>query len=1498
VSFVSIIKRFHGFFFLVAVHLAFLTLAQGQVSITFQGRAMYSTGTPAAGAVVTMTTTVNGSSGTQTTVADGGGNYVFQSSRGLPPCYTSWSFQAVSSEIVDDEPLPPSGISSMSGCVGPGTFTISDLIIVRPHEITLGGIVTDVSGTPVQGLTVTMTRTKYNLTPNVVTTATTTTDGSGHFQFTTYSRCSVVEGFKASVGDFIFQGGRETSGCVVTSNDNLGFMINLGSQENAGKPSCGVGRPVNVTNGNVYLSQTDYQLPGVGEAIVIIRAYNSISQNIGLFGRGWTTAYDEHVVTNANNQLELTLPDGRLISFATPDFFGQIIKNQDGSYIVTFKDGHVHSFNSSGKLVSLVDRNGNQTTLTYGGNGNLSSITDPFGRVLFVTTNSNGRVLSISDSLGTIATYTYGSSNQLLTVTYPDNSLYQFSYVPFGTGYVLTTVTDALGNIIEQHDYDSQGRALTSEAHGGVERYTLSYVSSIETDVTDALGHVTKYFYRRIQARKVVSQIQGVCGCGGSQVQTWTYDSRLNATSKVDALGHAINYTYDSNGNRLTETDATGTITYTYNAFGQGLTRTDQLNGVTTNTYDSQGNLLTTEDALNNVTTFTYDSHGQPLTITDARAKLTTFTWDTSGRLTQRTDALNQATIFAYDIRARLTSIRNALNETTSYEYDARGRLKKTTFPDTNFVSYTYDLAGRRTKVTDARGNDTNYGYDSAYRLTSVTDALNHTTGYAYDLMSNVTSVTDALSRTTNYDYDDFNRLVKITYPPAIAGATRPFESVAYDVDGNVTSRTDTAGRVTVFGYDSANRLTSTTDAANQTTSFQYDALSRLTLLTDAIDQEYEFAYDALDRQTQITRGGVSMGYAYDAVGNRTQRTDYNGAVTNYAFDDLNRLTTITYPDTSTATYAYDELSRLSTATNMNGTVTLAYDNRSRTASVTDVFGQTVGYGYDGNGNRTSLTLGGSTYASYAYDTVNRLNMITDGASLAVNYAYDATNKVTSRTLPNGVTTAYDYDGLNRLTRLRHTTAITTLTDNQYSYDTANRISQMVDLSGTHAYSYDSVARLTSATYPGATSESYTYDGVGNRTASHLSASYNYQPFNKVTIAGGATYTYDDNGNLLTKVVGTDTTQYAWDFENRLTSVTLPNGTVINYKYDALGRRIQRTTSAGPDERYVYDGQNVVQDLNSSSSVVTSYLNGPGLDNHLRQTNSSTGVSYFLTDHLGSTSGFADGSGNLVEQITYDSFGNHIASSRTRYTYTGRERDADTGLMYYRARYYDPQVGRFISEDPSGLTGGLNLYAYAANDPIAFRDALGLCPQNTGLTPFTGKNLSKYDKQRDIVRDSLQNSDCRQFLADHGIDPEAALDAVNQQQAYNGPKSTISRLQAGTVDLSDPDFQSLQLNDPTRAAAILNGPVSGDFRSAGLRAETAFYPGGVFGATVAARSTVFFRNSGLTGGNILHEALHSLTGLNDALLAHQLGVQIPSSGVTDIITQTLIQHGCGVKRKR
>jgi RHS repeat-associated protein len=1109
--------------------------------------------------------------------------------------------------------------------------------------------------------------------------------------------------------------------------DNLGacsvgdvtFRL-IGDGENDGSVSCHsrVGAPINVTNGNMYLRQEDYALPAVGPALDITRTYNSNSQRIGLFGRGWSTDYDQSIAANDSNLARYSQSDGRAIYLARTvgstgsllplegDFHGSLVQNGGSGFALTMKDGTVRQFNSSGKLVSVADRAGNQTTLAYDAGGKLVSGTDPFGRVLSFTTNANGQVLSISDSLGTIATYAYDGSSRLLSVVYADHSAYQFGYTSSNR---LSSVTDALGNLVESHTYDSQGRAVTSERQGGVERVSLNYLSASETDVTDALTHVTKFTIDRSRGRNVVTRVAGVCSCGGagSQIQNWSYDSRLNVTTKSDALNHVVSYSYDANDNRLSETDGSGTATYSYNALGEVLTVTDKLNGVTSNTYDAAGNLLTTKDALNNTTAFTYNGHGQILTATDARGKVTNFVYDATGNLVQSRDANGVTTFYFYDARSRLTKVRDALSRTTIYAYDAAGRVNKITHPDLSFVTFNYDLAGRRTSVIDERGNATNYSYDGAYRLTAVTDALSHATTYAYDSLSQATSTTDALGRVTNYEYDDFQRLKKIVYPPASAGAPRLFASFAYDAAGNVTQHTDTAARVTSYAYDNVARLASTTDANNQTTRFEYDALNRQTALSDALNQRYQFAYDALGRQIQFVRGGVSLSYNYDAVGNLTQRTDYNGAVTNYVYDNLNRLTTVAYP-TRSATFAYDPLGNLTRATNENGSVYLSYDNRYRLSTVSDPFNYGVSYNYDAAGNPTRLSLNYATYASYTYDAVNRLTNIKDAANQSFPHGYDAVNRLTARVAPNGITANYSYDDLNRLTALTHSSGANLVLGNQYTYNDAHNISGWTNASGTHAYEYDPLNRLATVANSAQTHEAYAYDAVGNRIGSHASLSYNYQPFNKLASTDTETYSYDNNGNLLTRADGTGTTTFGWNEENQLTQVALPTGVTVNYKYDALGRRLQRTSSAGANERYVYDGPDVLVDLNADWTVASSYLNGPGMDNHLRQTSSVNGVSYFLVDHLGSTAGITDAAGNVVEQFNYDSFGKTDASARTRYGYTGRELDPDTGLMYYRARWYDPGVGRFISEDPIGLLAGPNAYSYAGNNPIWANDPSGL----------------------------------------------------------------------------------------------------------------------------------------------------------------------------------------------
>lgn len=1168
-----------------------------------------------------------------------------------------------------------------------------------------------------------------------------TTDNNGYFEtilpcYRDSSPNPATPGYNGSAQAIGTNGGGQGGGggnsnCNATNEFILTLRPIVSSTEpdfqNAGE-SCSVGEPVNMTNGNMWLRQNDYALPGIEEGIKINRYYNTVSQQTGVFGFGWQSDYDQSIYNHSNIYLRLISGTGRGFYFAgignnvfvsaSAGFYGQITRNGDNTYTLTFKDGRVHQFSSTGKLLWQRDRNGNQTTLTYNVNGNLTGITDAFNRTLTLTPNANGTIAQINDSIGTVATYEYFPGTTLLkSVTYADGSKYKYEYTNIVIGgqtkTFLTTVKDALDNVLETHQYDANGRATTSEKHGGVEKYTLDYAHINDalpyTTVTDALGRTTKYWFDKSKGRNVITKTEGNCNCGsGSQTTVYEYDDRLNLIKKVDALLNQTVYTYDGNGNRLSMTNVLGTETYTYNAFGEILTRTDRMNGVTTNTFDAAGNLLTTKDALNNTTTLTYKPNGLPETIKDARNNTTVLTYDASGRLTQVKDANLKTTVYTYDARSRLLTMKNALNYTTTLEYDLNNRVKKVTYPDLKFVEYGYDTAGRRISTKDERGNITTYGYDAAYRLISVTDPLTHTSGYGYDLMSNRTSTTDALGNTTDYEYDEFNRLKKIIYPPSTVGATRLEERIEYDAVGNVKKRIDTANRETVYDYDTANRLVKTIDADLKETQFEYNARSQMTAVVDALTQRYDFTYDALGRQLSQTRAGSVMSYEYDAVGNRTKRTDYLSQITNYTYDNLNRLTAINYPDTTeNIALTYDALSRLTKATKNLQDVTFVFDKRNRMTSTTDVFSKITAMTYDAAGNRTALKLDGVNFSTYAYDVANRLTRITNSADAkAVSYLYDNADRMTKETLPNGIATTFAYDGMSRLTRLKDAKGTATLFDRQLSYNPANQISQILEPTQTRNFNYDAVDRLTSVS--GSTVESYNFDAVGNRTNSHLSASYSYQPFNRLTNTATANYVYNSNGNITQKTDGNGTTQYVWDYENRLKQVILPTGQMVNYKYDALGRRIERNINGASWTRFTYDGLDVMLDQNSDGTSVT-YLNGAGIDNKLRQTVNGQ-AQYFTNDHLGSTNALTDATGAVIASTNYDSFGNATNTSfPTRYQYTGREFDNFTGLHYYRARWYDANLGRFISEDPIGFAGGdVNLFAYVKNKPINRKDPRGL----------------------------------------------------------------------------------------------------------------------------------------------------------------------------------------------
>jgi len=299
---------------------------------------------------------------------------------------------------------------------------------------------------------------------------------------------------------------------------------------------------------------------------------------------------------------------------------------------------------------------------------------------------------------------------------------------------------------------------------------------------------------------------------------------------------------------------------------------------------------------------------------------------------------------------------------------------------------------------------------------------------------------------------------------------------------------------------------------------------------------------------------------------------------------------------------------------------------------------------------------------------------------------------------------------VSHLLSVLHQAGVNTLDGASYTYDPAgNRTAKTNSLNGiTSNYSYDPLYELTQVTQGSSTTESYSYDPVGNRLSSSGVPSYSYNTSNELTTNSLGSYTYDANGNTLTDASGKS---YTWDFENRLTQAVVPgtNGGTTTFKYDPFGRRIYKQ-SPNFTSIFVYDGPNLIQTMNGSGGEVASYAQGRYIDEVLGE-NRSGESSYYERDGVNSVTSLTTSAGATVSTYTYDSFGNLANSTGTLgnpFRYTGREFDPETGIYFYRSRYYDAVVGRFTREDPLRFgSGDPNFYEYVGNDPADYSDPTG-----------------------------------------------------------------------------------------------------------------------------------------------------------------------------------------------
>jgi RHS repeat-associated protein len=781
------------------------------------------------------------------------------------------------------------------------------------------------------------------------------------------------------------------------------------------------------------------------------------------------------------------------------------------------------------------------------------------------------------------------------------------------------------------------------------------------TRITSPNGRWVDFTYTTINTVIVISQIRDNLG------RTVSYAYHPSSTllkTVTDAAGGVTEYTWASS--RIATIKDPRNIVYLTNEYdAQGRvakqTQADTTFHQFAYTVDGQGKVTQTDvtDPRGNVRRVTFNANGYPLTDTRAYgtaiAQTTTYTRDTTSNLVNTmTDALGRQTAFTYNAQGQVLTVTRLAGT---------GNAVTTTFtyePTFNQVA----------SITDPLNHPTTFDYNALGNLTTITDALTHQTTMTYNAQGQPATIQDALTNTTTLDYYDGD-LAIITDPTG--KTTRRFT----DGGGRLIATTNPLGQQTRYDYDALNQVTKITDSLAGPTQLVYDGNGNLLSLTDARNNTTSYIYSTMDRVATRTDPLLRLEtYGYDNNGNRTSFTDRKSQVTSTNYDALNRPTLVTYQDTSTTSYTWDAGNRLTQIVDsLSGTITRTYDGLDRLTSETAPQGS-VSYTYDAASRRTSMTVLGQPTVNYTYDNADRLTQITQG-SATVSFTYDNANRRTSLTLPNGVITEYAYDAASRLTGLTYKLGSTPL--------------------GTLTYAYDANGNRT------------VLGGTWARTGLPAAvASATYNAANHQLTFGSATLSYDLNGNLTSD--GTNT--YTWDARNR--PVAISGGNAASFQYDAQGRRTSKTINSA-QTGFLYDGLTPVQELNGTT-VVANLLAGLGIDEYLTRTDTN-GSSHFLADALGSTVALSDGVGALPTSYTYAPFGaTTLSGSATGnvFDYTGREDDG-TGLKYYRARYYHPALQRFISEDPIGFRGGMNLYAYVGNRPTSFVDPRG---QNLTISKY------------------------------------------------------------------------------------------------------------------------------------------------------------------------------------
>ncbi|WP_256218031.1 RHS repeat-associated core domain-containing protein [Burkholderia contaminans] len=1067
-------------------------------------------------------------------------------------------------------------------------------------------------------------------------------------------------------------------------------------------PPVATPRSIGFALGDEQINHEDFTIDGP-LPIVWLRTYRSFfdaNDEHGELGARWITPYTTRFDIAAE-KLVYHDATGRSIEYpllgvgsAHDDLSeGQTLLRLDEQWLTVTQDHTLlEAYERQGNVFRLAfvkDRAGNQLTLDYDAEGRLHRLIASHAQVAF-RHDARGRIVGVThhdaqgEYVGTLANYEYDDQNDLIGATdrYGNRREYRYRH------HLVTRYTDRTGRGVnlEWNGDGPKAKCFREYADDGSDEVRLAWHPDFRmVSVTDALGNVTHHYYdSKGYSFRVIHP-------DGSE--EWMYrDANDKLVQYIHRDGTVEHMEYDVRGNFVRHQRTDGSVVeMAYDQKDQLVRVTDPLGHPWLREYDDAGNMVAEVDPLGHKTEYAYDGRGLLTRIKDAKGGAKTLKYDDVGHLTSYTDCSGKTSQWAYDAHGRLSEAKDAAGGVTAYRYGANGQLVEVVSP-----------AGREQLSYDAEG-----------RLLTHIDPLNRNTRYGYDASGRINIRTDALGQSLSYRYDRLGRVVALT------DQNRANYTFRYDATGRLIEEIDFDGKATRYLYDEASSRLESVDEAGQVMTVTHDRGGRLD--GRSVGEEAErFAYDPLGRLIEASNRYSRVQRFFDPAGNLVRE--------HHAYDVFGASRSFVWH------HQYDEIG-----------------NRIRTVRPD---GHTVDWLTYGSGHVHGMMLDGKELVQIERDDLHRETLRTLPSKIDQRTAYDRAGRLAQRTV-------------------QRANAPAPLAERRYRYDAAGQLVQIEDnRRGLTDYRYDPVGRLLESIGP-AGKERFAFDPASNiidparveapRTESRPSpvrATESTLPAEVPKVLGnllkqyaGEHFAYDARGNLVHRRSPAGEQRYEWNAFNRMTAATVEEVTrrsESRYYYDALGRRIAKEVN-GERTVFGWDGDTLAYESGEQGSTHYLYEAGSFVpmvqyvsasvdgfetpsrretdryvpeDDPLQRLPERVGEAhafYYHCDQIGTPQLLTDDEGDVVWEASYKAWGEArevIARAskaagivpRNPLRFQGQQVDDETGLHYNRHRYYDPISGRFVSKDPIGLAGGINVYQYASN-PVQWVDPFGLAPK-------------------------------------------------------------------------------------------------------------------------------------------------------------------------------------------